>query len=80
MLQHARNYETKEVFEKDNDRYLNNDDEDYFKPRNMIMNPDQDEFRKEWKGPIESLGGKTRKSRMKKRHHKKRKTIKRKKN
>ena len=79
MLQQARNYETKEFFEKDNDRYLNNDDEDYFKPRNMIMNEDEDEFRKEWKGPVESLGGKSRKRHMKKRHLKKRKTSKRRK-
>jgi hypothetical protein len=65
MLQEAKNYETKQVFEKDNSRYMNHDeDEDYYKPRNAITHPEEEEFGPEFQGKVNELGGrKPRKSR-----------------
>lgn len=63
MLQEARNFENKEVFEKDNLRYLRPDDEDYYKPRNAILSPDDEEFSEEFKENITTLGGRPKKTR-----------------
>lgn len=76
MLQEARNYETKEIFEKNNDRYLNSEDEDYYKPRNAIMNPEGEEFGEDFQGSVTSLGGKYRKMRKSRKSRKMRKSRK----
>jgi hypothetical protein len=75
MLQEAKNYENKEIFEKDNDRYLNDDDEDYYKPRNAITHPEGEEFGSEFQGTVNEIGGKrTRKSKKTKKSKKTRKS------
>ena len=69
MLQQAKNYENDQIFKHDNDRYLNSDDEDYYKPRNAITNPDEEEFGPEFRGSTYGLGGRKtrrRKSRSRK--------------
>jgi len=76
MLQQANNYENKQTFKYGNDRYINSEDEDYYKPRNAIINQNEDEFGPEFQGPTYGLGGrKTRKSR-KSRKNKSRKSKK----
>jgi hypothetical protein len=77
MLQEARQYENDEIFKKDNDRYLNDDDEDYYKPRNAITQPEGEEFGKEFKETVNSLGGKKmRKTKKAKKSRKSKKTKK----
>lgn len=66
MLQGAKNYETKQVFKSDSDKYLSSEDDDYYKPRNAIISPTDEEFGDEFKGPVYEIGGKSKSKKSKK--------------
>ena len=78
MLQSAKNFETKQAFKNDDDRYISTEDVDYYKPRNAIISPTGEEFGDEFKGPVYEIGGKSRRYRTYKRKSRKSKTHRRK--
>ena len=80
MLQEAKNFEKKQIFTYDNDRFADIENKDYYKPRNAITSPNENiekgEFSKEFQETNNKIGGKTRKTRKTRKSRKTKKSRK----
>ena len=73
MLQDAKNFENEQIFKYDNERFYNISDTDYYKPRNAIINRDDNiekgEFSAEFQGGRKSKKIRKRRKKFSKRNY-----------